>query len=123
MDKLYRVNVLYSILIIVVGITGLFARYLEQGDWQFTSLIPAGFGVILLMLTPGMKNHNRIAAHLVVLLTFLLTVMVAVMLIKNLNGGSGLSRKVVLFLIILAGSIVAMYFYIASFVKARTNKE
>lgn len=122
MDKIYRVTLIYSILIIITGITGLMARYFEQGDWQFTSLIPAGFGIILLLMVPGMKKHNRMIAHLVVLLTFFLSIMVLVMLVKNLGEGSGLNRKVILFIIILAASAWALSMYIASFITARKNR-
>ncbi len=121
MEKIYRVNIIYSILLVAVGVFGLSARYLDQGDWQFTSLIPSAFGATMLAMTNGMKNHNRIVSHIVVLLTLILAVMVTVMLVINLNAGTGISRKIIIFLITLAGSLVALGYYVASFVRARKN--
>jgi hypothetical protein len=95
MEKIYRVNIIYSVLLISAGIFGLLARYSEQGDWQYTSLIPTAFGLILLPMTNGIKKHNRTLSHLVLLLTLLMAVIVSVMLIINLNSGIGINRKMV----------------------------
>lgn len=122
MEKLYRVNLIYSVLVIAAGIFGLLARYFEQGDWKFTALIPAIFGVVLLSMTGGMRKHNRIVAHLVVVLTLLLAVMVTVMMSLNLGDGGGIDRKIAIFIVILAASIVALGYYVASFVAARRKE-
>ena len=123
MEKIYRVNIIYALLLIAAGLVGFFGRYLDRGDWQYTSLIPAAFGVVLLTMSGGMKQHNRIVSHLVVSLTFILAVMVAVMLIINLGNGMGVTRKVVIFLVVLAGALIALGYYVASFVSARRGKE
>ena len=123
MEKIYRVNLIYSIIIIAAGIFGLLARYFEQGDWKFTALIPAVFGLVLLFMTGGMKRQNRIVSHLVVVRTLVLAIMVTVMMILNLGEGSGIDRKIAIFMVIIAASIVALGYYIASFVAARRNKD
>lgn len=122
MNKLYIINIYFSVLLIILGIYGLVARYLEMGDWQFTSLIPAVFGLILISMTGGMKRHNRIVSHIVVGLTFLLSLMVSVMLIRNLVADAEIDRKLIIFLIILLSSFITLGFYIASFISARKNK-
>lgn len=122
MDKLYRVNLIYSIVIIAAGIFGILTRYYEQGDWKFTALIPAAFGLILISMTGGIRKHKRSISHLVVVLTFILAIMVTVMMTLNLGRGGGTDRKFWIFLLILVASLIALGYYIASFIVARRSR-
>ena len=123
MEKIYRINIVYSLVLISTGIFGFLSRYINQGDWQFTSLIPVAFGLVMIALTGGIKRHNRSISHLAVALTFILTVMVAVMLFINLADGTGMNRKILVFLIILAGSLMTLGYSVASFISARRKND
>lgn len=122
MEKIHRINLTYSLLLIVSGLFGFTAHYVETGVWAFTALIPVLFGGILLPMTGGIRKNNRIIAHVVVVLTLVMGVMATVMLINNLNAGNAFNRKMAIFVVILAASLIALGFYIASFVAARKDR-
>ncbi|MEM8500282.1 MAG: hypothetical protein AAF542_19870 [Pseudomonadota bacterium] len=46
--------------------------YFSSDAPSVTALIPAGFGLVLLLCSPGVKRENKIVAHVAVLLTLLL---------------------------------------------------
>lgn len=122
MEKIYRVNLIYSLLLIIAGFYGFVAHYMDTGEWPVTALIPVLFGGILLPMTGSIRKSNRIIAHIAVVLTLLMGVMVTVMLIINLNSGTPFTRKMAIFLVILAASLIALGFYVASFIAARKNR-
>ncbi len=118
--KPYRTNLIFAILLVLLGLWGLIARYAEQGDWQFTALIPAGFGGLLLILTPGLKKENKIIYHIVVLLTALVGAMAIGMLIdKGFDG----SRKSWIFILIALGAVISLVRYISHFIKNRRRSK
>jgi hypothetical protein len=119
MKKAHIVNLVYSILLIAIGIAGFLLRYIEVGDYQFTALIPAFFGIVLLSMHKGIQNQNRIIAHLAVGLTTILFVLCIIMLIRNLTSNPFINRKSVIFMIIILSSIFALYNYIIRFISIR----
>ena len=62
-----KANLLNSIILIVVGGWG----YFDGDGKSMTALIPVMFGVVLLLCNNGIKNQNKLIAHLAVLITFI----------------------------------------------------
>jgi hypothetical protein len=79
------------------------------GTWAYygaeipskTALIPVGFGVVLLLLYPGVKKEDKIAAHAAVLLTLV----ILAGLVMPLKG--------------ILSTIAALIYFIKSFVDVR----
>ena len=107
----YKANLINSISLIVLGVWG----YVEVSS--ITALIPTAFGAILLACSSGVKNQNKIIAHIAVLLTLLiLFALLGMRLPKSLeSGGIGLFR--VLFMC--GTSLLAMIYFVKSFIAAR----
>ena len=107
----YKANLINSISLIIFGIWG----YIEVSS--VTALIPTAFGAILLACSGGIKKQNKIIAHIAVLLTLLiLFALLGMRLPKSLeSGGLGLFRV----LAMCGTSIMAMIFFVKSFIAAR----
>jgi len=108
MDKAHSINKFYALLLILLGSFGFIMRYIELGDTQFTALIPAVFGLILLSFTNGIKNENPVIGHLAGVLTLVLVVMSAVMLTKGLLAEFSLGRKQIIFFLVIVGGIYSL---------------
>jgi uncharacterized membrane protein (UPF0136 family) len=106
-----KANLLNSITLIVIGLWG----YFDVGSP--TALIPVFFGVILFLCNNGVKNENKVIAHIAVLLTLLLLIaLVGMRLPKSIDsGGIGLYRVLAMILT----STLAMITFIRSFINAR----
>ena len=93
------------------------------GGWGYfdgrsvTALIPVFFGVILLVLNQGIKNENKVVAHIAVLLTLL----IFVALIKPFMGAmdDGRTTAMIRVGLMILTSLFAMVFFIKSFRDAR----
>ena len=85
-----------------------------------TALIPVLFGFILIICSKGVKNQNKLIAHIAVLLTLIILLSLAGMrLPKSIeSGGLGLFRV----LCMIVTSTLAMIFFVRSFIDARRNK-
>ena len=119
----YKANLLNGLVLLIVGILG----YLEisnnaTSDFSPTVFIAPAFGILFLLLTPGLKKENKIVAHLVVLLTFLLGTMLLIMFIKRLSTGSNLTDpSMIRFLIMIISCFTAMIVFVGSFKKNRRS--
>jgi len=104
-------NLLNSVVLIIMGLWGYFET--QSG----TAFIPVGFGVALLLCTPGVKKENKIIAHIAVLLTLvILLAMLGMRLPKSIaTGGMSLVRAIAM---ILTG-VLSMIMFIRSFIAAR----
>ena len=109
--KTTNANLLNSITLILLGLWG----YIDVNSP--TALIPVVFGAILLLCNKGLKNENKIIAHIAVALTFLLLIaLVGMRLPKSLDaGGIGLYRVIGMILT----SALAMVSFVSSFISAR----
>ena len=65
--KSYQANLFNSLVLILVGLWGF-----VDVDYSPTALIPVFFGVILLLCNNGVKNENKVIAHIAVLFTLLI---------------------------------------------------
>tara|TARA_B100000989_G_scaffold189863_1_gene142983 strand:+ start:448 stop:786 length:339 start_codon:yes stop_codon:yes gene_type:complete len=107
----YKANLINSISLIVLGIWG----YIEVSS--VTALIPTVFGAILLACSGGIKNQNKIIAHVAVLLTLLiLFALLGMRLPKSIeSGGLGLFRVLAMCIT----CALAMIYFVKSFRAAR----
>ena len=99
------------------------------GYWGFhvstgesnTPLIPIIAGVLLLAMNKGVKAENKVIAHIAVLITFLMIPGLGMALKGRLAAGD--SMAVTRVAIMLATTVLAMVFFIKSFIDARKNRE
>lgn len=114
--KPFQANLLNAIILIVMGLWG----YLGADKPSPTALIPVAFGVLFLIVTPPFRKENKIVAHVVVLLTFLLIIA----LFMPLLGAIGRDDSLGVFRVgmMIASSIFAMVIFIKSFIDARKSR-
>ena len=91
--------------------------YLSSDTPSMTALIPTFVGAIIILLNKGVKNENKVIAHIVVLLTLI----ILFGLIKPLLGAidRGNSGAVVRILLMIMTTIVAIVAFVKSFIDAR----
>lgn len=115
--KPYIVNLFNATVLIFLGLWGYFVSEAPS----FTAFIPVVTGFILLILTPWFRKENKVAAHIAVVLTLV----IFIGLIKPLTGAIARddSGAVLRVSFMLLTSLVAMGFFIKSFVDARRKKD
>ncbi|MEM6671908.1 MAG: hypothetical protein AAF726_03640 [Planctomycetota bacterium] len=86
-----------------------------------TALIPAIIGVLLLLMNPGVKRHNKAIAHVAVLLTLI----VLLGLVMPLRGAMERddSAALIRVAVMMASTVIAMIFFVKSFIDARRARE
>ena len=89
-------------------------------DYSPTALIPVIFGVIILILNPGLKRENKVVAHIVVLLTFLILGGLVKPLMSTLESSNtmGITRVALMML----STLMALIVFIKSFIVNRSKK-
>lgn len=114
--KPYVASLTNAFFLITFGLWGYFSSVNPSG----TAFIPVVFGVILIALNRGVKNENKVVAHIVVVLTLL----VLGGLIKPLLGAMERDDAMALFrvLTMILTTLWAMAAFIKSFVDARKVK-
>ena len=113
MMKAHTASLIHALALI--GLGGFW--YLSSDTPSISSFIPVSFGVLLLAMYRGVKNENKIIAHVAVLFTLL----VVVGLIKPLTGAMGRedSAAVGRVAVMLALGVYAMVTFVKSFIDAR----
>ena len=115
--KPYLASLINAFVLILLGLWG----YFSSETPSFTSLIPAVVGLILLLLNWGLRKDKSVIAHIVVVLTFL----VLVALVKPLTGAieRSDSNAIIRVSVMIASSLMAMIYFIKSFMSARSSKK
>ena len=111
------VSLINAALLIGLGSWG----YIDSGLEAFTALIPVFVGIILALINPGVKKENKIAAHVAVLLTFLILIGLIKPFIASL-GREDLMATLRVGLMI-ASTVWAMISFIQSFRAARKARK
>ncbi|MEM7492468.1 MAG: hypothetical protein AAF296_03745 [Pseudomonadota bacterium] len=95
--------------------------YFASETPSVTALIPAAFGVALILCLPGVKSENKIVAHIAVVLTLI----VFVALFMPLRSALGRADTVAIIRIglMMATTALAFVFFIKSFIDARKARE
>lgn len=111
----YLASLLNAILLVVLGF------WCYQVSGSTTALIPVGFGVVLLLLYPGVKKEAKVPAHIAVLLTLI----VAVALLKPLSAAveRGDNGMVICTLLMFVSSVAALVSFIKSFIAVRKARK
>lgn len=115
--KPFQANLLNAFVLITMGMWG----YLSSDTPSGTALIPVAFGVLFIIVTPPFKTENKVVAHVVVLLTFLLILALFMPLIGAIKRGDTIALFRVGLMI--AASVLAMVYYIKSFIDARKARK
>jgi|TARA_A100001011_G_scaffold85764_1_gene89908 hypothetical protein len=113
--KPHKISFVNAITLISFGLWG----YIDV-DYSPTALIPVIFGIIILILNPGLKRENKVVAHIVVLLTFLILGGLVKPLMSTLESGNtmGITRVVLMML----STLMALIVFIKSFIANRSKK-
>ena len=111
-----KIHLLNSVVLVVFGIWG----YLVGRS--FTALIPFIFGLILLFLYKGVKNEDKVLAHVAVILTFIILI---ALILQPLQAAfsSGDAGRIFRSSVMVLTSAFAMFSFILSFIKVRKSKK
>lgn len=117
--KTYQANLLNAIMLIVMPIWAYltFEGTVEKPEQSITAFIPLFFGIILLICNKGLKNENKVIAHLAVVIT-LIALIGLTMPFKAAIYESRIFSMIRVGAMLLSG-IFAMITFVKSFVKAR----
>ena len=114
--SIQQFNLINSIALISMSVWG----YIDTNS--FTALIPAVFGVILLLLGTMLTNEKlvKLSAHLVVLFTLFILVALVVQVLPGVveRVGIGLIRVILM----ISTSAIAMIVFIKSFIDNRKSR-
>lgn len=111
-------TLLNSLILIAAGFYGYAMVPKSDGAFQPEALIPAGFGVLFLILYTSMAAGNRIISHIVVLFTFGLLIAA----IWKFGASPEWDSRKYIILAILISNAITMLIFIMSFISARKNK-
>lgn len=119
--KPYIATLLNAFVLILGGLWGYMALSGNGGEVSMTAFIPIIAGGVLLLFVPGMRKENKVIAHIVVLLTFLLIPGFIKPLTGAIDRGDNMGiLRVVLYMVF---CVIAMVSYIKSFIDARKARE
>ena len=114
--SIQKFNLVNSIALISMSAWG----YVDTNS--FTALIPAAFGVVLLILGTMLTNEKlvKLSAHLVVLFTLLILIALVVQVLPGVldRGGIGLIRVILM----ISTSSIAMIVFVKSFIDNRKSR-
>ena len=109
------ISLIHAIALVTLGSFG----YLSSDTPSVTALIPVVFGVLLLACNRGVKNENKVLAHVAVLLTLLIVIGV-----KPLQGALGREDMAAAARVatMLGLSLVALATFVKSFIDVRKKR-
>jgi hypothetical protein len=112
----HKASLINAILLITLSLWG----YFSPETPSITALIPAFVGAILIAINNGVKKENKVIAHIAVVLTLV----ILFGLIKPLLGAVDRSDNLAILrvLIMIISTIMAMIYFIKSFIQARKNR-
>lgn len=115
--KAHTASLINAILLVALSVWG----YLSSETPSMTALIPTFIGVALLAMNRGIKNENKVIAHIAVLLTLL----ILFGLVKPMMGAVDRADNMAIarVAIMMISTVVAMIFFVKSFIDARKNRE
>lgn len=109
-------SLINAVLLVGLGLWG----YFSSESPSNTALIPVAFGVILLLLNGGVRRENKIIAHIAVVLTLLVLLGLAMPMKGSIARGNTMGMVRVGLMIL--STIVAMVYFVKSFIAARKSK-
>lgn len=115
----YKVNFLNSLVFIICGLIGFISHYVAMGEYHQTALIPFVLGMLLMVMTPGLKSGNIVISRLVTGLTLLFGIIVLLMLVMRMGSDKVTARRMILLSIIALSSFASLGAYLNKWVKER----
>ena len=112
----YKTTIFGSIIILLISTWGV-----VETSFSLTAFIPLVIAVLLLLCAKGVKEENKLIAHIAVLLALLCFLGLFMALKGTLERDSDIATYRVLAMIITSGIILASY--INSFIQARRKRE
>lgn len=118
--KATTMNNLNAVVLIAAGVYGYFGVAAADGHHSPTALIPAAFGLLLIILGLFWAKAPKVISHIVVVLTLVLFIMC----LKQgfLGASSEWTAKKYIFLLCVLSNALALVVFIKSFIDARRNK-
>ncbi len=115
--KAHTASLLNAITLIIMPVWA----YFSSLSPSYTALIPAIFGVVLIACYKGVKIENKVIAHIAVLVTLI----IFLILFMPLSGaiGRGDFPAIVRLVLMIGTSALAIVFFIKSFRDARKARE
>lgn len=111
----HTVNTFYSLFLISIGIISFGARYIAEGDLQFTALIPVILGIILFPFSGAMEKDKHVFAHIAVAITLVIAIGMTFMFVREFNAATEVTRKMIVFGLITVVSYFAVVLYVFGF--------
>lgn len=115
--KAHTASIINAIALIILGLWG----YFGSETPSLTAWIPVIGGVLLIILYPGTKKENKVIAHITVTVTLLIFIGLFKPLMGAIDRADTLAMVRVL--IMMVTGILAIIYFIKSFIDARKNRE
>jgi hypothetical protein len=112
----HKVSLINSVILILIGGFG----YFQSSSPSPTALIPVLGGVLLLAMNKGVKNQNKLIAHIAVLVTLIMLLGLFMPLLGSIKRND--FQATVRVAIMLSSTFLALFFFIKSFIDARKSK-
>ena len=113
----HKVSLINAISLVLIGGFG----YLQSNTPSPTALIPIIVGVLLIAMNKGVKEENKIIAHIAVLLTLIMLLGLFMPLIGSLKRGD--VQAILRVSVMMITTIGALFYFIKSFIDARRSRE
>ncbi len=112
----HRVNFLNSLVFIACGIFGFLSHYFNLGEYEQATLIPFVLGILLLVMTPSIKNGSVVIKKVVTALTFVFGSIVLYLLFKNMGSDQNSARKMIVLTLIALSSFASFGLYLSNWI-------
>ena len=112
------VNLINGLILIIAGLYGYFGITGSTGTASVTALIPAAFGLLLVVLSLFWKKAPKVISHIAIVLTLLLFIMIFSRFMKV----EIWKEAKYIFLICIVSNALALFVFIRSFVIERIKK-
>ena len=113
----HKASLINAISLILIGGFG----YLQSETPSPTALIPVVVGGLLIAMNKGVKDENKIIAHIAVLLTLIMLLGLAMPLMGSLKRGD--TQGTIRVIVMIFTTIGALFYFVKSFIDARKSRE
>ena len=113
----HKASLINAISLILIGGFG----YLQSDTPSPTALIPVVVGGLLIIMNKGVKDENKIIAHIAVLLTFIMLLGLAMPLMGSVKRGD--TQGTIRVIVMIFTTIGALFYFVKSFIDARKSRE
>tara|TARA_Y100001936_G_scaffold69298_1_gene68315 strand:- start:371 stop:739 length:369 start_codon:yes stop_codon:yes gene_type:complete len=113
----HKASLINAISLILIGGFG----YLQSETPSPTALIPVVVGVLLIAMNKGVKDENKIIAHIAVLLTLIMLLGLAMPLMGSVKRGD--TQGTIRVIVMIFTTIGALFYFVKSFIDARKSRE